>query len=107
MLTVLEEGQDYSNVTELTNNSAPLNVLYFTASWCGPCKMIAPHVQQLADQNPAVNFYKIDVDEFEELTMSGGVNCMPTFLLFKNNSQVGILEGADANALTNLIQSNL
>ena len=69
--------------------------------------MIAPHVQQLADRNPNVNFYKIDVDEFEELTASVGVNCMPTFVVYKNNSQVGLLEGADANALTNLVLNNL
>ena len=91
MLHVLQEGDTFSNVAELTNNSAPLNVLYFTATWCGP-KMIAPHVQQLAERNPNVNFYKIDVDEFEELTGDAGVNCMP-FLLYKNNVQVGILEG--------------
>ena len=48
MLVVLQEGQNVSNYSELTNNSAPLNVLYFTASWCGPCKMIAPHVESLA-----------------------------------------------------------
>ena len=107
MLNTLQEGDPYTNVSELTNNSAPLNVLYFTASWCGPCKMIAPHVQQLADRNPNVNFYKIDVDEFEELTASVGVNCMPTFVVYKNNAQVGLLEGADANALTNLVLNNL
>jgi len=107
MLHILQEGDPYSNVSELTNNSGALNVLYFTASWCGPCKMIAPHVQQLAERNPNVNFYKIDVDEFEELTASAGINCMPTFLLFKNNAQVGILEGADQNALTDLVLNNL
>ena len=107
MLHVLQEGDTFSNVAELTNNSAPLNVLYFTATWCGPCKMIAPHVQQLAERNPNVNFYKIDVDEFEELTGDAGVNCMPTFLLYKNNVQVGILEGADQKALTDLVLNNL
>ena len=107
MLKELQEGENFSNVTELTNNSAKLNVLYFTASWCGPCKRIAPRVQELANENPDVNFYKIDVDVFEELTMSGGVNCMPTFLIYKNNSQVGILEGADGEALTNLIKNNI
>ena len=36
MLNILQEGDPYTNVSELTNNSAPLNVLYFTASWYGP-----------------------------------------------------------------------
>jgi thiol-disulfide isomerase/thioredoxin len=107
MLIILEEGQNYSNVTELTNNSAQLNVLYFTATWCGPCKAIAPHVESLAQQYPNVNFYKIDVDVFEELSMSAGVNCMPTFLVYKNNSLYGTLEGADPDSLTQLVQTNL
>ena len=107
MLHILQEGDPYNRIEELTNNSAQLNVLYFTASWCGPCKMIAPHVEQLADRNPNTNFYKIDVDEFEELTAEAGVSCMPTFLVYKNNAQVGMLEGADPNALTDLVLNNL
>ena len=107
MLVVLQEGQNVSNYSELTNNSAPLNVLYFTASWCGPCKMIAPHVESLAQKYPNVNFYKIDVDVFEELSASAEVECMPTFRLYKNNELVESLEGADANALTQLVQKSL
>ena len=99
----IEEEQTYDSLFEKDKYT----ILYFTASWCGPCKMIAPRVQQLAERNPNVNFYKIDVDEFEELTASAGINCMPTFLLFKNNAQVGILEGADQNALTDLVLNNL
>lgn len=107
MLTVLQEGQEYSNVAELTNNSAPLNVLYFTATWCGPCKAIAPHVESLAQQYPNVNFYKIDVDVFEELSMHAGVNCMPTFQAYKNNTLVNSLEGADQEGLSNLVRNSL
>tara|TARA_Y100001936_G_C15952997_1_gene601232 strand:+ start:425 stop:748 length:324 start_codon:yes stop_codon:yes gene_type:complete len=107
MLVVLQEGQNVSNYSELTNNSAPLNVLYFTASWCGPCKMIAPHVESLSQKYPNVNFYKIDVDVFEELSASAEVECMPTFRLYKNNELVESLEGADANALTQLVQKSL
>jgi thiol-disulfide isomerase/thioredoxin len=107
MLTILQEGQNYSNVSELTNNSAPLNVLYFTATWCSPCKAIAPRVEILSQQYPNINFYKIDVDVFQELYMKEGVDCLPTFLIYKNNSLVGKLEGADPDSLTQLVQTNL
>ena len=107
MLQVLGEKNNISGLTDLTNNSAPLNVLYFTASWCGPCKMISPHVEKLSNEYPKVNFYKIDVDEFEDLTSEASVNCMPTFLVYKNNQKVGNMEGADEKALVNLVKNNL
>ena len=95
MLTILTETSDQSSLDTYVKNDAPLTVLYFTATWCGPCKAIAPAVQALADKYPNVNFYKIDVDELEELTMHAGVNCMPTFQLYKNGENVQTLEGAD------------
>ena len=107
MLHILNENHNISNLVDLTNNTAPLNVLYFTASWCGPCKKISPHVETLSNEYPKVNFYKIDVDEFEDLTSEASVNCMPTFLVYKNNQKVGTMEGADENKLTNLVKNNL
>ena len=106
MLTVLEEKdvEQFKNVSDLLNKDNKLTLLYFTASWCGPCKAIAPHVQELAEKHPDVSFYKIDVDMFEELTMSAGVNCMPTFQAFvSGDEQPRVLEGADADALKQMI----
>jgi thiol-disulfide isomerase/thioredoxin len=51
------------NDTLYTQSAGKLIVAYHTASWCGPCKMIWPHVLQLANTNPNVMFLKIDVDE--------------------------------------------
>ena len=107
MLTILTETADQSSLDVYVKNDAPLTVLYFTATWCGPCKAIAPTVQSLADKYPAVNFYKIDVDELEELTMHAGVNCMPTFQLYKNGENVQTLEGADPDGLANMVRTNL
>lgn len=107
MLKELQEGEEYSQVSELVNNSAPLNILYFTASWCGPCKMIAPFVSDLSDKYPNVNFYKIDVDVFEELSAYAEVNCMPTFQAYKNNQLIGIIEGADQEGLEQLVSREI
>ena len=109
MLTVLEEKdvEKFPNVSDLLKGENNLTVLYFTATWCGPCKAIAPYVQTLADKHPSVAFYKIDVDMFEELTMSAGVNCMPTFQAYvKNVETPSVLEGADQEALEQMV-SNL
>lgn len=107
MLTVLTETADQSSLNPYIKNSAPLTVLYFTATWCGPCKAIAPTVQALSDKYPTVSFYKIDVDALEELTMYAGVDCMPTFQLYKNGEHTDIIEGAHVKILEELIQNNV
>ena len=59
----------------------------FFATWCGPCKMIAPIVKQIADEGKA-KVCKIDVDEQPELAIRFGVDSIPTLLVFKNGALV-------------------
>ncbi|CAN8102485.1 unnamed protein product [Discula destructiva] len=54
------------------------------ATWCGPCKMIAPKIAQWSNEYPEVHFVKIDVDDNPELAAEHGVKAMPTFHVFKN-----------------------
>ena len=56
----------------------------FWASWCGPCKMIAPEVQQIADEHPEIKVCKINVDEQGELSIKYGIMSIPTLMIFKN-----------------------
>lgn len=56
----------------------------FWASWCGPCKMIAPEVQQIADEHPEIKVCKINVDEEGELSLKHGVMSIPTLMIFKD-----------------------
>merc|ERR1711976_1158739 len=70
-------------------------VVDFTASWCGPCKMIAPFFQELADKyGEGYTFCKIDVDEEDDCAAEHGISAMPTFLAFKGGAKVGTLQGA-------------
>ena len=59
----------------------------FFATWCGPCKMIAPIVKQLADEGKA-KVCKINVDEQPELAMQFGIDSIPTLLVFKGGQLV-------------------
>lgn len=59
----------------------------FFATWCGPCKMVAPIVKELADEGKA-KVCKIDVDEEPELAIQFGVDSIPTLLIFKNGALV-------------------
>ena len=60
----------------------------FFATWCGPCKMIAPHLDELAAKNPDIKIVKIDVDEETPLAIKYGVASIPTLLLFKDGEKV-------------------
>jgi thioredoxin 1 len=80
--------------------SAQLTVVDFTATWCGPCKMIAPKFDQLATEKPFVQFVKVDVDAAPEIARTYQIQAMPTFMFFKNGAQVHTFQGADWNQLT-------
>ena len=68
----------------------------FTATWCGPCKMIGPIFEQIAGEtgDKAV-FIKVDVDENDETSQACGISCMPTFQFYKAGEKVHEFSGAD------------
>ena len=67
----------------------------FTAEWCGPCKVIAPILEELAvEQAERLSFAKIDVDANPKITMRYEVMSMPTLILFENGEPTRRLVGA-------------
>ena len=60
----------------------------FFATWCGPCKMLSPVLEQLAEKEPDLLILKIDVDEVGALAARFGVQAIPTLILFKDGNQV-------------------
>ena len=67
----------------------------FWADWCAPCKMIAPIVEDLAEEyDGRVKFAKLDVDSNPQTAMSYGVRGIPTLLIFKGGSPVNQVVGA-------------
>ncbi|EEH60844.1 uncharacterized protein MICPUCDRAFT_50406 [Micromonas pusilla CCMP1545] len=77
----------------------------FTASWCGPCKMIAPFFEELAAKYPGVVFVKVDVDDLDDVAAECGISAMPTFQLYSNGVKVQELTGADKDKLEALAKS--
>jgi thioredoxin 1 len=63
-------------------------VVDFYATWCGPCKQIAPKLEEMAQLFTDVIFLKVDVDENEEVASEYAISCMPTFMFFKNGGKV-------------------
>jgi thioredoxin 1 len=66
-------------------------ILYFSAEWCGPCKMLGPIMQSIAGQ---ISYQKIDVDNDRELSIKYGVRNIPTLVLVENGEEKGRLVGA-------------
>lgn len=68
---------------EVMNSEKPV-LLDFWASWCGPCKMIAPIVHEIADERADIKVGKVNVDEEMKLAMKFGISSIPTLIVIKN-----------------------
>jgi thioredoxin 1 len=65
------------------------------ADWCGPCKAIAPKVEEWSDVHTGVKFYKVEVDKVPDVAQELGVRAMPTFMFFKGGQKVTEVVGAN------------
>lgn len=75
----------------------------FYADWCGPCRMIAPIIENLSKVNTHIVFVKINVDEGQELARKYGVSAMPTFLGFTDGARIVEVIGADKTRIEQVI----
>ena len=69
-------------------NSDKTVLVDFSATWCGPCKMIAPILEEIANEYPQYKICKTDVDDDPELAMTFGVSSIPMIVVIKNRSIV-------------------
>ncbi len=69
-------------------------VVDFWASWCGPCRMLAPIFEELSKEVKGVKFAKVDITESEEIAQKYGVMSIPTLIIFKNGKEVDRRMGA-------------
>ena len=75
----------------------------FWATWCGPCRMLAPILEELSGQHPELKIVKVDVDENRELALRYGIESIPTLLVFKGGQvadrSVGLVSPQEILAL--------
>ena len=83
----------YINITQDNFQAAVLEnkntvLLDFWASWCGPCKMLAPIVEEIAEEYSDVTLGKINVDEQMELAIQFGIVSIPTLIVYQDGKEV-------------------
>ncbi|XP_073447266.1 thioredoxin-like [Aquarana catesbeiana] len=97
MVRHIESLDEFKQV--LAGAGTKLVVVDFTATWCGPCKMIAPFFEELSKNHPEAVFIKVDVDDAQDVAQHCNVKCMPTFHFYKNGSKVFEFSGANKETL--------
>ena len=84
-------SEEFNNLVEHTEGIA---VVDFFATWCGPCKMLAPVFQEVGNEfEGKAKFYKIDIDESLDIARQFSVSTVPTVIIFRNGQDVERLVG--------------
>ena len=94
-MSVLKINKD--NFDQIKNSEKPV-LLDFFAEWCGPCRMVSPFIEEIAEENPQIVVGKINVDEEQELASEFGVFSIPTLIVIKNGEVVNQASGARPKA---------
>ncbi len=93
--TFLKEIFDYENNKEWKFQGSIPAVIDFYADWCGPCKMVAPIIEELSEEYAGkVNFYKIDTEAEQELAAAFGIQSIPSLLFIPVEGKPQMAAGA-------------
>src|SRR6185295_10985419 len=102
MSAFVNEVSDSTFENEVLNSSQPV-LVDFWAAWCGPCRMLAPTVEAVAQKYQGkAKVVKLNVDENVESPAKYGIRGIPTLILFKNGQEVDRHVGIPSNAMTSI-----
>lgn len=104
MVHQVVDMDDFQNQLKLAEDK--LVVVDFFATWCGPCKMISPHLEEMSKTMDDCVFLKVDVDECEEIAQEYKITAMPTFIFIKSSEKIAELTGANVEKLKELVTAN-
>ncbi|KAL3270880.1 hypothetical protein HHI36_021395 [Cryptolaemus montrouzieri] len=101
MVTHIKDKADLDS--KLADAGDLLVVIDFFATWCGPCRMISPKLEELVTEFANVLILKVDVDECEDIAMEYNISSMPTFIFIKRKEVITTFSGANYDKLRALI----
>ena len=103
-----EDIFDYTAEKEWNYKGDTPAIIDFYADWCGPCKMVAPILEELSDENPDVIIYKVDTEVEQELSAVFQIRSIPSILFIPKDRQPMMQAGAlPKNALQEIIDKEL
>ena len=99
------KASEFLEILKEATTSQKKVVVDFYASWCGPCKKIAPLFNSLANHyNETIVFVKVDADKAEEICSLYEVDSLPTFISFKDGEILKRFEGVSASELNAMVE---
>ena len=79
----LEDTDDFENLIKEGDV-----IVDFFATWCGPCKMLSPVLEEIAEKFPRIKVVKVDIDQFDDLTRAHGIMSVPTLEVYRNGNLI-------------------
>jgi thioredoxin 1 len=104
-LKEIQNKGEFDEVLEAAGEN--LVVMDFSAQWCGPCRVLGPHLERLAEEYKLEEVCKIDIEKNPELSEKYEISSIPRILLFKKGVVVGDVTGANVQAITEAIEKNI
>ncbi|KAG8380994.1 hypothetical protein BUALT_Bualt06G0074700 [Buddleja alternifolia] len=102
LVTTMEK---WEKETSEANKDGKIVAVNFSASWCNPCRQIAPAYSELADKYSSILFLTVDVDELAEFSSTWEIKATPTFFFLRDGRQLDKLVGANKAELHNKIMA--
>jgi thioredoxin 1 len=85
---VIKEITQMDEFSKIVEDSQDISVVDFWAPWCGPCKMLAPVIDEVAGEYDDVNFVKVNVDDAQDIAVKYNIMSIPTLIVFKGGEAV-------------------
>lgn len=106
VVLIESEEQFNDSLRKVQDESSPA-IFYFTAVWCGPCRLLSPIIVQLCEKYPHVTTYKIDIDKegLANALSKLDVHSVPTLHFFQNGKKAGEVIGADVDRLKDTMEA--
>ncbi|WP_032120453.1 thioredoxin [Clostridium amazonitimonense] len=104
---MIKEIMDSSFLEEVEKQEGVV-VVDFWAAWCGPCKMLAPVVEELSNEIPGVKFGKVNVDNNPQISQNFRIASIPTIMVFKDGNVIDTMVGfRPKSELENMIKKHI